>query len=239
VHLLEFDCKPHALLVADGARADYAEEMRRLVPDVPVLRGKEFRLPSGIDLLRSLDLDYFLSVHFPYIITQEVLDIPRIGTLNLHPAYLPYNRGWHTPSWAILEGTPYGATLHWVDEGIDTGDIALQRRIHVLPDDTAHTLYQRVLVLEEQLLCEALPLLAARSVPRITQEPGGTAHIKQDLQSMQSLDPTTRIEVGEFLKLLRALTTSDWNEAAYFDVDGFRFRVRVELARQDVERNAA
>ncbi|MCH7600390.1 MAG: hypothetical protein IH973_11595, partial [Myxococcales bacterium] len=41
------------------------------------------------------------------------------------------------PSWAILENTPYGATLHWVEEGMDTGDIALQREVSVLPSDTA------------------------------------------------------------------------------------------------------
>ncbi len=230
--LLEFGWRPVALLTASGKRAECAEEMAELLKGVPLLRGKSFREPEGIQMLRSLEPDYLLSVHFPYIVPSEVLVIPKIGALNLHPAYLPYNRGWHTPSWAILEGTPYGATLHWMDEGLDTGPIALRRRLQVRPSDTAHTLYQRVLDLEEELFREAVPLMAARSLPRIPQEAEGTEHAISDLERVQRLDLERRCSMGELLTLLRALTTNRWSEAAYFTVDGVRYRVRVEIKEE-------
>ena len=123
---LDVGWQPVALIVPDGEKADCVREMWDLLTGVPVFEGKAFCSPTNIDQLRALHPDYILSVHFPYLIPSEILAIPAIGTLNLHPAYLPYNRGWHTPTWAIYEGTPFGATLHWVDKGVDTGDIALQ-----------------------------------------------------------------------------------------------------------------
>ena len=79
-------------------------------------------------MLEQLSLDYIICVHFPYIVPREILSIPKYGVTNLHPAYLPYNLGWHTPSWAILENTPIGATLHYMDECVDTGDIIHQKK---------------------------------------------------------------------------------------------------------------
>ena len=192
--LLESDIRPIGLMVADGKQAECGDAMRALVPNIPVLSGKTFRESEGIRLLQSLTPDYILSVHFPYILPKAIIDLPRIGTLNLHPAYLPYNRGWHTPTWAIVEGTPYGATLHWIDEGIDTGDIALQKQIPVLTTDTAHSLYLRALKTELEILSEAIPMLILGSLPRIPQVGTGTVHRKSDIESLRRLDHLTMSE---------------------------------------------
>ena len=89
------------------------------------------------------------------MISKEVLIIPKIGFLNLHPSFLPYNKGWNTPSWAILDKTPYGATLHFMDQTLDEGDIIHQKRIDVLTVDTANNLYKKILKLEEEVFFEA------------------------------------------------------------------------------------
>jgi methionyl-tRNA formyltransferase len=235
--LLEAGWTPAVLIVTKGKRAEFADEMHKLIPDVPLIEGKIFREAAGVEKLRSLGLDYLLSVHFPYIIPQEVLDIPNIGTLNLHPAYLPYNRGWHTPTWAIWEETPYGATLHWIDdaEGVDTGAIALREQLEVLPEDTAHSLYQRVLVLEEELFRRAIPLLLSRSLPHISQgDVKATTHLKRDIKDIQKLDLSEDIPVGYVLRRLRALTTDRWNEAAYFETDENRYYIRVGIKKEEL-----
>ena len=210
---------PEILILPGADRAEFANEMKGLVPGVEVIEGRAFR-ETGVDVIASFGLDYILSVHFPYIIPPAILKIPAIGTLNLHPAYLPFNRGSNTPTWAIVEGNPYGATLHWVDEGLDTGAIALQKELDVRLDDTAHSLYQRVLKLELELLNEALPLLFSRTLPRVSQAGRGSRHMKEELRAMQRLELTEFCQVGDVLKLLRALTTKDWDEAAYFEMDG-------------------
>jgi len=228
--LLEADWQPCALLVADGRSAECAGDMCRLLPDVTALRGKVFRAPEGLAAIRDLNPDYILSVHFPYIVPEEVLAVPSVGTLNLHPAYLPYNRGWHTPSWAILEGTDYGATLHWMDAGIDTGDLAMQKRIGVRPDDTADRLYRRVLDAEYELMKEAIPLMRRNALPNTPQMSSGTSHVKTDLKAVQHLDLDQEQSIRQTLDVLRALTTNDITEAARFVVDGETYSVRVDIS---------
>lgn len=227
--LLREGWHPTALLLPKPG--DHNRDMIELAGvNTPVLLGKEFRSPGGLELLRSLDLDYLLSVHFPLLVPKEVLRIPREGCLNLHPAYLPFNRGWHTPSWAILEETPYGATLHWMSEGVDEGDIALQELLAERPDDTADSLYRRVLKLELKVLGDAIPLMKTRSVPRTPQNhEQATVHRRQDLNTHMHLDLDELVTVRTLLRRLRALTTNSWKEAAYFEDNGRMYRIRVDI----------
>jgi methionyl-tRNA formyltransferase len=225
--------RPEALLLSGPDRASHADELVRRcsdLPDIPVLSGDEFRSEQGMGILRSLELDYIFCIHFPYLVPREVLDLPAEGVLNLHPAYLPFNRGWHTPSWALLEGTPIGATLHFMDEGLDTGDIVHQRHLEVMPNDTADTLYRRLKALELKVFREAWPALRDRNYARRPQDPeAGTMHRRKDLfaDSVQRLDPSAQLPVSEVLLRLRALTTNQRGEAAYFDAGGRRYRVQV------------
>lgn len=228
--LLDAGLRPSLLIVPDGACAEFTSDMRSLLAGSPCLTEAAFSDPGSFSMLRDLGLDYLLSVHFPHRIPGSIVTLPSIGTLNLHPSYLPFNRGWHTPSWAIIDRTPYGATLHWVDEGLDTGDIALQKKVEVLPHHTAHTLYQDVLKAEEELLEEAIPLMLSSSLPRIPQDQGkGTSHKKKDLCNIQSVDLSSSFVGRDLIDRLRALSTSDWNEAAQIDVDGRKYRIQVTL----------
>ena len=244
--LIDAEMAPTTLLVPKGKSADMwtaktVDLFERSCGGL-VIAGKSFREADGISRLGDQHLDYMISIHFPYIVPQEVLDLPRIGTLNLHPAFLPYNRGWHTPSWAIVDGTPYGATLHWMDAGVDTGDIAMQRQVAVRPGDTADSLYQRVLDAELDLFRDAIPAIATNELPRIPQVEEGTEHRKSDLAPYQALDLKQSQTVGETLKQLRALTTNSWGEAACFEEDGIVYRIRVEMQAEPVkqaERKAA
>jgi methionyl-tRNA formyltransferase len=221
-------------MVSSPGRATHDDALRELAGLDPgrVLVGSQFREPEGLDLLRSLDLDYMIGVHFPYVVPDDVLEIPRIGVVNLHPAFLPYNRGWHTPSWAILDQTPAGATVHFMDSGIDTGDIVAQTRVEVRPEDTADTLYRRVLQAEAGLFEETWPLLASGDPPRRPQAAEeGTSHHRKDLadESIRRLDRDTPVPVEEVIRTVRALTTNDIGEAAYFEVDGHRYRVQITI----------
>ena len=115
--LLDAGWCPTVLLVPSGATEEPVKRMRDMLPDIPVIEGSAFRSPGSIAKLRDLELDIFLSVHFPYIIPSEVLELPRIGTFSLQPAYLPDNRGWHTPTWdlepdAVWRESPLGRRGH-------------------------------------------------------------------------------------------------------------------------------
>ena len=80
--------------------------------------------------------DLLVSVHWRTIFRPEDLIRFHWNAVNLHNSYLPWNRGSDACSWAIATGTPHGATLHYIDEGVDTGPIIYQEREEILPDDT-------------------------------------------------------------------------------------------------------
>src|SRR5688500_2172135 len=235
--LLSKGARPFALMVPEVGRASHSEQLVGLCSHLEpsrIWRGKQFLEDANIRALREFAPHYIFGIHFPLIIPRSVLDIPSVGVINLHPAFLPYNRGWHNSAWALLDGTPYGATLHFMNEGVDTGDIIHQKRVEPSPDDTGNSLYRKALQAEVETFFEAWPLLLSGAPPRIAQDPNaGTAHKKKDLDATGvrriSLDDTVR--VGDLLRKLRALTTNSPSEAAFFEADGERYSVRVMIEK--------
>lgn len=232
-YLLDQGIRPEFLLIAAGSTSTHADQLRSMCPwldDNRVAVGTEFRSAEGVQALAESELDLVVAVHFPYMIPRKALDATRLGWLNLHPALLPFNRGWHTPTWAILDGTPAGATLHFMDEGLDTGDVVSQREVVINPADTADSLYQRIMWTEVQLFRDTWPSIAEGSYERRPQAAGaGTFHRREDLidSGLQHLDLTSSESTGQLLRRLRGLTTNRVDEAAFFLADGKRYRIRV------------
>ena len=237
--LISEGINPLALLLPTQGKESHNAEMKDLCGFLQtdhILYGDEFRQPDGVELISRLEPDYIICIHFPYIIPAQVLSIPRIGVLNLHPAYLPFNRGWHTPSWAILTETPIGGTLHFMDENIDTGDIIHQKAVEVLPEDTADSLYNRILETEYEVFKEALPSLIDSSFNRISQKDlEGSIHTKEDLlaDDIRKLDLDKVERTGELLKVLKALTTNRVDESAFIDIDGQRYYIQIKITRDE------
>jgi methionyl-tRNA formyltransferase len=237
-YLRNLGVRPRALLLSDATRATHSDELRALcdyLDDSAILTGKQFRELSAQSFLANLQPDYIVCIHFPYIVPKSVLDIPRYGVLNLHPAYLPYNRGWHTPSWALLEQTPVGATLHFMDEGIDTGDIVHQKQLAPSADDTANSLYAKLKMLEFEVFNEAWPMLAKGNHTRIAQQKDtGSTHKRSDLFSpeIQEINLDKPQLPRDLIRQLRALTTNDLSEAAYYRDNGKTFRVQVTIVEE-------
>jgi len=235
--ILKQGIKPVALMIPKEDKATHAHLLIKLCKHLNssrILKGDQFRSKNGISLLKKLEPDYIIGVHFPYIVPKEVLEIPKYGVLNLHPAYLPYNRGWHNPTWAIWEETPYGATLHFMDEGVDTGDIIHQERIEILPSDTADTLYKRVKKLELEVFKEAWPSLVSGTCGRKSQPAEkGSFHKKADISFIQYIDLNKRVKAGDLIRRLRALTTNNAKEGAYFKIGGKLCRVQLRIVEEN------
>jgi methionyl-tRNA formyltransferase len=95
------------------------------------------RSPELATRLRDAQVDLLVNIHSLFLIHPSVLAAPAIGSFNLHPGPLPEYAGLNVPSWAIYEGEhSHGVTLHWLDEGIDTGPIAWQERFAIEATDT-------------------------------------------------------------------------------------------------------
>jgi methionyl-tRNA formyltransferase len=230
-YLIGRGVRPVALVLSLPQKATHASQLQSLsgVPTNRVFAGAELASDQAGRALRDLQLDWIVCVHYPHLIPSDVLRIPRCGVLNLHPAFLPYNRGWHTPTWAILDDSPAGATLHVMDEGLDTGDIIVQRQLEISPADTAHTLYARLKALELEVFKEGWEAIEDGSYARRQQSDRGSVHRRRDLEAVQRIVLDEQVRAGELLRRLRALTTSDVKEAAFFEVAGRRYRVRVSI----------
>ena len=107
------------------------------------------------EYLSNLEFDLGILAWWPRIISSKIISQPKYGFVNTHNSFLPNNRGKHPYFWAMVEERDYGVTLHWVDEGIDTGDIIAQKQIKFDWEDNAETIYNRSLEEMIQLFCNS------------------------------------------------------------------------------------
>lgn len=114
-------------------------------------------------------------------------------------------------------------------EELDAGPIIHQKQIKVYPDDTANSLYQRVLALEEEVFREAFDDLVSLNPPRKEQSTGGSIYKKSDLDQVREIRLDDQMAASDLVDKIRALTTNNPKEAAYFRVGNRKIGVRIEF----------
>lgn len=133
---------------------------------------RHIKRPKTVEILKSLEPDLILVTAYGQILSQEILDIPRFGCINMHTSLLPKLRGAAPIQWAVVNGdTETGVTAMYMDAGMDTGDIIFQRTVAIEEDETADTLYQKLTAMGASMTREVLEkLLAGEELPRRKQE---------------------------------------------------------------------
>lgn len=198
-----------------------------------IFDGSQLRRPEMIEKVRALKPDIGLSVFFRYILKPEFLNLFPLGCINLHPAFLPYNRGGYPNVWSIIEGTPVGVTLHYIDAGIDTGDVIAQRQIPVDVADTGETLYRKLEGLCVDLFTETWPLIKTGQSPRISQSgQAGTYHRDSDVERIDRIDLDKIYLARELIDILRARTFPPY-PGAYFIHGGRKIYMHLQLLREE------
>jgi methionyl-tRNA formyltransferase len=140
-------------------------------PGAPILQLAKIKDPQSIEQIRTLTPDVIVVVAYGQILPRDVLEIPLLACLNLHASLLPRWRGAAPIQAAIAAGDcETGITAMYMDEGLDTGDILLQRKVDILPTDTGGSLHDRLSQTASEALIESLALLAAGSAPRMPQD---------------------------------------------------------------------
>ncbi len=137
---------------------------------IPVFQPVRIR-KDGVEDLKSLAPDLCVTAAFGQILSQEILDIPRLGTINVHASLLPKHRGSAPINWAILQGDEtVGVTTMMTDRGIDTGDMLLKAETPYIKGETAGELTIRMAELGANLLIDTLKQLEAGTLVRIPQD---------------------------------------------------------------------
>jgi methionyl-tRNA formyltransferase len=138
--------------------------------DIPV-RQKSLKIPETILWIGEQKPDFIFSCQYYEIIPSELLIAQKFDVINLHFSPLPRYRGCFPGAWSIMNGEQTaGVTLHYIDEGIDTGDIIGQKIFTIEPVDNARTLYEKSVEHGISLFKEHLPLIFARTNKRVPQD---------------------------------------------------------------------
>jgi methionyl-tRNA formyltransferase len=162
-----------------GTRQDPLKEAA-LAAGVPVYQPGHMREQEAYEAMVSLKADLGVLAFVTDITPPRVFNAPRLGSICYHPSILPRYRGASAINWAVINGeTETGLTIFWVDEGIDTGDILLQKTVAIGPSETTGEVYfNKLYPMGVAAVLEAVELVAQGQAP----------HIRQD-HSLASYDP--------------------------------------------------
>src|SRR5256714_1041792 len=148
-----------------------APPIKLAAAEIEVLVLQTKRIRDAVDEIRALELDVIVVMAYGQILPRPILEIPRIACLNLHASLLPRHRGAAPIQGAILAGDrETGISVMYMDEGLDTGDVLLQKRIEIAPDETGGSLHDRLAEVASAALKEALNQLESGTAPRTPQD---------------------------------------------------------------------
>ncbi len=152
---------------------------------------------EGVELLKSLNADLFVTCAYGQILSSEILAIPPLGTINIHASLLPKLRGSSPIQWAIINGEKEtGVTIMMTDIGVDTGDIILSKKITIDDNETAGELFDRLSTLGADAVIDALKLFDEGKVVKTPQNHLEATHTKMLTKEFGKIDfnqPATKI----------------------------------------------
>lgn len=142
-----------------------------------------------VEYIVENQFDFLISFGYRYIIKKDVLDLFPNRAINLHISYLPYNRGADPNFWSFIDGTPKGVSIHFLDEGVDTGDIIIQKEVTFdsLDLETLGSSYQKLQVEIQNLFFQNWDLIKKQKCTRIPQVGSGTMHQVKDKEQLLRL----------------------------------------------------
>jgi methionyl-tRNA formyltransferase len=154
-----------------GDKADPLKEAAQAA-GIPVFQSAHMKAQEAYEQMAVLSADLGVLAFVTDIVPARVFNAPRLGSICYHPSILPRYRGTSAINWAVINGeTKTGLTIFWVDDGIDTGDILLQKEVEVGPQETTGAVYfDKLYPLGVQACLEAVALVAAGKAPRLPQD---------------------------------------------------------------------
>ncbi len=181
--------------------------------NIPVMQPKRIKTPEAIEELKKYEADVFVVAAFGQILSQEILDMPKYGSLNIHASLLPKYRGASPIQSVILDGEKEtGITIMQMDAGIDTGDILYTISVEIEPKDTFETLHDKLMLLGGDAIVEALEIIEDGALVPQKQDDSKSSHVKMITKDMGNIDFCK--SAGEVDRLVRGL--NPWPSAYTF-----------------------
>ena len=195
-----------------------------------IFTADKIKEPEHIKELKQLDVDFMITVYWPYLLKPEIFKVSKNGCINFHPAFLPVNRGWYPHVHSILDGTPTGVTLHLIDENADTGPILVQREVQLEPIDTAGSIYHKLQNEIVLMFKENWTKIKNHEITPIAQDQSKSIyHKKSEISSLDFIDLEKEYKAKDLINILKARTFDD-KSFAYFIVDGKKIYLNLKLS---------
>lgn len=155
----------------EGAKADPLKEAA-LAAKLPVYQPASYRKPEVWEEFKALKPDLQVMAFVTLFVPEEFLNIPTYGSIQYHPSLLPAYRGASAINWPIIKGeTQTGLSIFWPDNGLDTGDILIQKTTPISSSDTLGSVYfDRLFPMGVDAMMEAVDLVKAGKAPRVKQD---------------------------------------------------------------------
>ncbi len=200
---------------------------------IPVFQPEKLSLPGEFEKLEALKPDVIVVVAYGQILRKNVLELPRLGCVNIHSSLLPRWRGAAPIQWAILGGDrESGVTTMKLVEKLDAGDILMQETTTLTPDETAGTLHDRLALIGADLIVPTLRGLADGSLEGQVQNESLVTYASKLTKEMETIDPAETAETLD--RRVRAL--NPWPGTSLF-VGGQRLKVKKAKPRADIQGN--
>jgi methionyl-tRNA formyltransferase len=202
---------------------------------IPFILWDDDDLAGTAGKIGNVGADVLLLAWWPQIIGDVFLNLGQRATLNLHPSLLPHCRGKDPNFWAIVEGRPFGVSIHHVERQIDAGDVAFSRVIPYSWTDTGETLYRRAQHEVIALFRDVYPLMVAGNIPKHPQAISeGSFHFRSELDSASVIDLDKLYTARNLLNLIRARTFPPHRGCRFID-GGKTFEVRLSVTELQKE----
>ncbi len=157
--------------------------------DLTVLQPVRARDEAFIEELRGYQPDVIVVVAFGQILPKEIIDMPKYGCINVHASLLPKYRGAAPIQQAVIDGCEYsGVTTMQMNEGLDTGDILLVKKVKLEPKETGGSLFDRLSSVGAELLVETLTKVEAGEVTPVPQNDAESSYVKMISKSFGKID---------------------------------------------------
>lgn len=182
--------------------------------------------------VKDNNIDIVILAWWPDILKKKIIESAKIGFINLHTSFLPYNQGKHPYYWAIVEGTDFGVTLHFVDEGIDSGPILFQKKIPVDITDTGETLWYKSWKGVIELFKESYDKITNLDFVPIPQENDvATFHLAKMLDPHSRIDLNKTYKANDLINRIRGRTFLK-GESSYFFYNGKKYWIKTIIEEE-------
>lgn len=184
-----------------------------------------------LEKIEKIQPEIAVSSGFEHKVPKEIIEVPEKGIVNLHPSYLPFNRGSHPYIWPIIENTVAGVSIHYMNEEIDEGPVIAKERVEIRPDDTAGTLRTRLMDAQFEIFKQNWERIVRGVRAEEQNLEQGNVHRRSELDKITEIDLKEKMKAGKLIGRLRGLTFEDEGHA-YFEKDGEMYRVKVEIEKE-------